>query len=94
VDRRQFPFVLHISFLLVVVHDFNLVRVPVTPGKADPPAVVDPNAVLPGAVALQSFEPVAANGPQVRETGGRMQPSQTPAACSSMLRNFRLLNSS
>jgi len=39
----------------VVIHDLDIVRVSVAPRKADPPAVVDPNAVLAIAVALEGL---------------------------------------
>jgi hypothetical protein len=43
----------------MVVDDLDLVRVAIAPGEADPELVVDPNAVLPGAVTLKSFQLVA-----------------------------------
>jgi len=60
----------------VVIHNLHIVCVSIAPGKADPPAVVDPNAVLPGTVAPQRFEPVAANRADVGQAGGRIQPPQ------------------
>ena len=43
----------------MVVDDFDLMRVAVAPHETDPELVVDPNAVLPGAVTLKSFQLVA-----------------------------------
>lgn len=60
----------------VVIHDFDMVGVPFAPGKADPPAVVDPDTVLAGAAALQSLQPVAADGRQIGQTRGSGQPPQ------------------
>jgi hypothetical protein len=37
----------------VVVHNLNVIGIKVTPAKADPPPVVDPDAVLPQPVALE-----------------------------------------
>src|SRR5271157_3328414 len=39
--------------LSVVIHDLDVVRIAVTPGEADPPAVIDPNAVLADPVPFQ-----------------------------------------
>jgi hypothetical protein len=39
----------------VVVHDLDIVRVSVAPGKADPPSVVDPNTLLTITVALETL---------------------------------------
>src|SRR5690554_4670175 len=44
--------------LSVVVNDLHLLRSGVGPHEADPPLVVDPDAVLPGPIALQRLEPV------------------------------------
>jgi hypothetical protein len=43
----------------VIIHDFNLRRSFLGPHKANPELVVDPDAVLAGAIARQGFEPVA-----------------------------------
>jgi hypothetical protein len=43
----------------VVIHNFNLMRAVFTPNKAQPPLVVDADAVLTLAVILQGFELVA-----------------------------------
>ena len=43
----------------VVVHDFNVAGSVVCPAETDPPLGVDPDAVLPCAVAPQYLEAVA-----------------------------------
>jgi len=53
--------------LLVVVHDLDILRVTVDPAEADPPLVVDPDAVLPCSVAAEPLEPVPRGHPQVLE---------------------------
>ena len=53
----------------MVIHNLDVVGVPVPPDKVDPPLVVDPDAVLTGPVSFQRFEPVAADLRQVFETG-------------------------
>ena len=42
----------------MVIHDFNIEGISVLPAKADPPLVVNADAVLSFAVALECFEPV------------------------------------
>jgi hypothetical protein len=64
----------------VVIHYLDFVRAAVTPGEADPPAIIDPNAMLAGTVPFQCFQVVAPNGDQVGETRGGVQPAQ-PLAC-------------
>jgi hypothetical protein len=40
---------------LVIGDDFDGIRIPGAPCKADTPLVVDPDAVLPGTIAFQNF---------------------------------------
>jgi len=42
----------------MVVYDLDIERIAGIPPKADAPLVVDPNAVLPGPVASEAFEPI------------------------------------
>ncbi len=65
----------------MVIDDFDLIGVPIAPGEADPPLVVDPDAVLPGPVSSQRFEPVAADLRQVMETGRRVEAREPRASC-------------
>lgn len=44
---------------LVIIHDFYVVRVTVTPPEAYPPLLVDSDAVLSGAVTRKTLQPVA-----------------------------------
>ena len=48
-----------IDFLIVIVHDLDVIGVTVAPPEADPPLLVDPNAELAGAITNQRLEPVA-----------------------------------
>jgi len=43
----------------VVVHDLDVVRIAAVPSEADPPLVVDPDAVLACAIAAQPFQAVS-----------------------------------
>jgi hypothetical protein len=56
--------------MLVVVGDFDIVGVAAIPAKTDTVLVVDPNAMLAGAVTLEGFEAVAGRQAQVFEGGG------------------------
>jgi hypothetical protein len=54
----------------VVVHNFDLVGTIVMPHETDSPLVIDSDAVLPLAVALQGFELVSRWDPQARQLSG------------------------
>ena len=43
----------------MIIHDLDLVGVPITPDETNPPLVIDANAVLSGPVSRQRFQPVA-----------------------------------
>jgi len=45
--------------LLMIIHDFNVVRIPVPPGKTNPELIVDPNTVLAPPISLKRFQPEA-----------------------------------
>jgi hypothetical protein len=47
-----------------------------TEDEAHAPLIVDPDAVLPTAVALEGFELVVRRNPQARQFGGRVQLEQ------------------
>lgn len=49
----------------MVVDYFNIFCVPVSPDEAHPPLVIDPDAVLAGAVISQGFQAVARRRTQV-----------------------------
>ena len=53
------------SGLLVVIHDFDTVRRAVFPEKANAPLGIDADAVLPGPVALELFQPVGGRDAQI-----------------------------
>ena len=44
--------------LLVIVNDLDIVRIGTCPSEADPPLVVDADAVLPGTRSLELLKPV------------------------------------
>src|ERR1700756_5708487 len=62
-------------FLLVIVYDLNIYRAsgPCRPFKADPPLIVDTDAVLALAVAFQGFKAVAGQSREISNNRGRFQ---------------------
>lgn len=62
----------------VVVDDLDVGRSGVGPGEADPPLLVDPDAVLPGAVPAECLKPVPGRHPEVVEDLGGVQHHQLP----------------
>src|SRR5690606_19179933 len=51
----------------VIIHDLDVDRVTVLPAETNAPLVVHADAVLPGAVAFQSLQPVARRCPQIEQ---------------------------
>jgi len=49
----------------VVVSNFNIRGIAVTPYEADPPLIVDPDTVLPFSIALQHLQPIRWRYPQI-----------------------------
>jgi len=43
----------------MVINDLNVVSVTLVPRKANPPLIIDPDAVLPSAIPAQRFQPVS-----------------------------------
>jgi hypothetical protein len=77
VDRRHRGRGRHLcSPLLVVVDDLNVFGPCWRPADRDPPLLVDPDAVLPGAVAAQFLQSVAGRDLQVVEGLGYIQDQQ------------------
>jgi hypothetical protein len=62
----------------VVVDDFDLVRIVLSPNKANPPLVVDSNRVLTTPITLQRFETVCRRYAQVIEAPRIVQDAQFP----------------
>jgi len=63
----------------VIVDNFYLVRVAISPHKTDSPLVIHADAVLPGAVSVQSMKPIAGRRPQIRELFRRVKRQQLPS---------------
>ena len=52
----------------VIVNNRHVVRVGACPHEADPPLIVDANAMLAGSLAFQLFEPISRKRTQIVET--------------------------
>jgi hypothetical protein len=64
----------------MVIDNFNVLRTFGGPDKADPELVVDPDGVLPRAIALEGFKPIAGWRLQIVKNLGGVQQHQF-AAC-------------
>ena len=67
-----------VGLLSVVVDDFDVVRIPVTPDEADAPLVVDADAVLALPAPRQPLETVRRREPQVVDAVGIVQHAELP----------------
>jgi len=56
----------------MIVHYLNCQRIGSNPAEADPPLVVDPNAVLPHPVTGEGLQPIPRNRAQVGNSSRRM----------------------
>ena len=63
---------------LVIINDFHVVAVAVTPDKTDSPLLVDPNRVLPFPVASQRFQLIPRGRSQYAKFRGRVKLEQFP----------------
>lgn len=68
----------HDGHLLVVVDDLDIERVGRAPDEADTPLLIDADAVLTSAIALERFEPVAWGHAKVGEGLGRIENYEFP----------------
>ena len=62
----------------MVVRNFNVQRILALPAEANPPLVIDADAVLAFAVVFQSFQVVAIRDAQVIQVPRLMQEEQFP----------------
>ena len=60
----------------MIVHDLNVMCLAIPPDEANPPLVIDPDAVLPGSIPLKRFEMVAGWNTKVVNLLGGMQVKQ------------------
>jgi hypothetical protein len=57
----------------MVIHNFNIVRISITPGEADAPLVIDSNTVAPRAVAFQPFQLISRRHAKILQPQRPMQ---------------------
>jgi hypothetical protein len=62
----------------VVINDLNIFRRTAAPAKADPPLVVNPDAVLAHALSFESFETIARWNTQIVEPRRNLKLPQFP----------------
>jgi hypothetical protein len=62
----------------MVVGELNIVRLPIAPDEANPPLIVDPDAVLPASVPTQRLEPIARHDAQLLEAMRRIDDLKLP----------------
>ena len=62
----------------MAIHNLDLERVRIGPGEADAPLVVDPNAVLPLAIARQGLQTVARDDSKIRQGRGSVYVVEFP----------------
>ena len=62
----------------MVVHDLDVARVPTRPTEANPPLIINPNAVLPCAPSLEAFQPISGWDSQVFNSLRRVQNEKFP----------------
>src|ERR1017187_5052181 len=62
----------------MVIYDFNVMRIALTPGKADAPSVVDSNAVRPRTVAFQQLQLVPRRHAKILQPQCPMQVQKLP----------------
>ena len=57
----------------MVVHDFDVIRIAIAPDEAEPPLVVDPDAVLSDPIVRESLQVIARWLPEILEPDRRGQ---------------------
>jgi hypothetical protein len=62
----------------VIVNDLDVVRIPVLPAEADPPLIIDADAVLTSPIPFELLEAVPGRHPKIGELFGRVDRDQLP----------------
>jgi len=86
-----FDFLCHLTPLMVI-HNLDLVSVTLQPHKTNAPLLVNTNAILPLAIALQRFQSVPGSAASVRISGAASSMSSFRRACRSMALNRRTVS--
>ena len=62
----------------MIVNNFNLKNLTITPRKTNPPLIIDPDAVMPFPVSFQGFQPVAGGNAQIVQRHRPVEHPQFP----------------
>jgi len=57
----------------VVIHDLDVLGTVVSPGEADTPLIIDPDAVLPDSIAPQRLQTIARRHSELIEHNDRIE---------------------
>jgi hypothetical protein len=63
----------------MIVDDLHIQRIPILPSETDAPLVIDPDAILAFATALQCFQAIARRRTKFVQCSGRIDYQQFPA---------------
>ena len=64
--------------LLVIIDDFDRTGVAIFPAKADPPLIVDSDAVLASSISGQLLQVIGRRDPEITEPASGIQDQQFP----------------
>jgi hypothetical protein len=70
----------------MIVYDFNIVSVPLTPTEADTPLVIDPNAVLSLPVSSQFLKAISWRDKKIIQLLRRIRQEQFPLSDAPQIR--------
>lgn len=63
----------------MIIHDLDIVRITLSPDKADPSLIIDTNTVLSLPITLQSFQPISRRNPQITKRWGVVENQKLPS---------------
>jgi len=62
----------------MIIYDFDIVGVIVSPVETDPPLVIDSNGILPTPVPFELFQPIGRRHPQIFQARCAIEHPQLP----------------
>ncbi len=65
----------------MVIGNFNFIGISLFPHEADPPLVVDPDAILSFSIAGKLLQPVSRRNPEILERFRRIKDNQSDLSC-------------
>ena len=60
----------------MIIHDLDFIRIASAPYEAEPPLIVDSDAVLAGAVALERLQAISGRNAKILQPLGRLKVEQ------------------